>query len=201
MYWLPQQWWAGQDAVIIGGGDSLRTFDWKRLHPFLTVGCNNAFELGPSVCTVCVFGDLKWFNFHKGKLEQFPNPVITNQPYLYEKGPDWLLTVPRHKQGLSREVLTWGGNTGSIGLSLALLLGARRVFLLGFDMKLGKEGKANWHDANIGKPNGASYLRFGDAFKRMAADLPAVFPGREVINLGPDSALECFPKADLNSYL
>jgi len=201
MWWHPEQWWAGQTAVVIGGGDSLRGFDWRRLRSFLTVGCNNAFELGPSICTVCVFGDLKWFNLHQAALEAFPNPVVTNQPFLCERGPEWLLTVPREPQGLSRERLTWGGNTGCIALSLALLLGAVRIYLIGFDMKLRNKQRANWHDKNAAKPNPLAYDRFKRGFEEIAKALPNVYPGREVINLGPDSDLDCFPRAELDKVI
>ena len=201
MRWVPRQWWAGQDVFVIGGGPSLRDFDWDRLRGSLTIGCNDAFALGPSVCSVCTFGDLKWFNCHRRELEMFPNPVITVQPTLYENSPDWLLVAKRQRQGLHRDgSLGWGGNTGCIALNLALALGALRVFLLGFDMSM-VDGQTNWHDHNLGTPNDGSYVRFAIGFERMAQDLPAVFPGREVINLTPGSKLNHFPKGQIDSYL
>lgn len=202
MRWEPKQWWAGQDAYIIGGGPSLSDFDWDRLRGSLTIGCNDAFRLGPSVCSVCTFGDLKWFTQHKADLEKFPNPVVTVQPWLYDNGPDWLLVAKRQKHGLHHDgSLGWGGNTGGLALNLALALGALRVFLLGFDMKLSDKGSPNWHDHNLGQPTEASYVRFMFGYNRMVEDLPNVFPGREVINLGMDSALEVFPKANMDDYL
>src|SRR5574343_1711355 len=152
MKWTPRAWWSGLDAFVIGGGRSLRNFDWSRLRGRPTVGCNDAFARGPSMCSVCVFGDLRWYQHHFKRLEQFPNPIITNQPSLHVGSPDWVLTMAREREGLHRGALGWGGNTGCIAVNVALLLGAERVFLLGFDMKLnGKQ--SNWHEQNIGHPN------------------------------------------------
>jgi len=203
MQWIPKQFWTGMDVFVIGGGDSLRAsgFDWNRLSSKLTIGCNDAYQLGPVVCNICVFGDLKWWHHHRDALEKFPNPVFTNQPSLHANAPDWLLSMSRLGHGISRTQLGWNHSTGSVGINLALALGAQRVCLIGFDMKLGKTGRANWHDHNVHNPNIESYNRFAKGFKLMARNLPTVFPGREIINLGPDSDLECFPKANLDDYL
>lgn len=200
MKWIPSEWWKGKDAFVIGGGPSLRDFNWDLLRPVLTVGCNDAYLLGPSICTVCVFGDLKWYRTHMRALEKFENTVFTNQPSLHEGSPQWLMTLPRHRLGLHRSALSWGGNTGCSAINLALILGASRVFLLGFDLRV-KESKTNWHDQNISKPNATSYVRFREGFKAIADDLPKVYPGRQVINLTPDSALEVFPKGNIEDYL
>jgi hypothetical protein len=202
--WNPEEWWAGSDAFIIGGGDSLRSFDWARLFGRKTIGCNDAYRLGPDVCSACIFGDLRWFQIHRKSLEAYANqsPVFTNQPSLHTgQGVPWLRTLRRESGGLHTRALGWGGNTGCAAINLALLLGARRVFLLGFDLKIGKGGKTNWHDANISKPTEASYVRFHKGFVDMANDLPRVFPGREVYNCGPDSNLRAFPMMDLEEAL
>ena len=186
---------------MIGGGPSLRAFDWSRLHGRNTVGCNDAYKLGESVCGVCVFGDLRWFNHHRRSLERFKNPILTNQPSLHKgRAYPWVWTMRRENRGLHKTSLGWGGNTGCLAINAALVLGAKRVFLLGFDMKR-KDNKTNWHDDNIGRPNDPSYDRFMKGFSSVASSLPVAFPGCEVINLGPDSRLECFPKRNLDEVL
>jgi len=201
MRWEPKQWWPGEDIIIIGGGPSLEGFDWERLIPYRTIGCNDAYQLGPEVCDVCVFGDQKWFNAHKADLINFPNPVFTNQPFLHTSSPDWLRTMSRRPSGLYRQELGWGGNTGCIAINLALILGAKRVLLLGFDLKRGLKGQSNWHPHNVGVPNEASWKRFKIGFQQIACDLPKVFPGCSIFNLGPDSGLDVFPKMELDDVL
>ena len=199
MQWKPQQWYAGQDVYIIGGGPSLKDFDWQRLHNKITIGCNDAYRLGPSVCNICAFADHKWHGKNQEGLKEFLNPVITNHKSFEPHSQ--VLWLERVDHGLSRDKLGHGGNTGCIALNLALILGARRVLLLGFDMKLINRNQPNWHDFNIGKPNKKSYERFAKGFKKVADDLPMVFSGREVINLGPDSALDVFPEKYIYDYV
>ncbi|HPT36436.1 MAG TPA: hypothetical protein PK309_07900 [Bacillota bacterium] len=201
MQWKPEQLWEGADVFIIGGGPSLRSFDWTKLIGRKTIGCNDAFRLGPDVCAACIFGDLRWFNVHRKALQEFPNPVYTNQPSLHDgKGVPWLRTLPRKPKGLHKDALGWGCNTGCSAINLALLLGARRVFLLGFDMQV-LDGKTNWHDANISKPTDATYKNYQKGFAAIAKDLPVVFPGCCVYNCGKESRLQVFPKVDLEAAL
>ena len=202
--WTPKAEWKGQDVFIIGGGDSLRDFDWLLLHRELTIGCNNAYTHGSRVCKICLFGDNKWFEDpkykHKEKLAQFKGVVFTCSPHLLHSKIPWLWTVPREKQGLRTNALGWNGNTGASAVNLALILGAKRVFLLGFDMQLSDGGKPNWHDDLIDKTNPDAYRRFLKHFRKVAADLPVRFPGRKIININANSALDLFPKLNPDSF-
>lgn len=201
MRWTPRQFWAGLDVVLIGGGESLREFDWSRLKPWPTLGCNDAYTLGPDICKVCVFGDHKWFNHHRRSLSNWPNPIFTNQPSLYAGSPDWVLAMRRAANGLHKDRLGWNGSTGAVAVNLALVLGAKRVLLLGYDMKLRNPHQPNWHNNNIGHPNKLSYQRFQEGFRVVAESLPKSFPDREILNLGPDSDLDLFPKVELDQWL
>ena len=69
--WKPTETWKGQDVFVIGGGPSLRSFDWSLLSNELTVGCNTAFTLGPEICKLCVFGDPIWFNSFRSELKSY----------------------------------------------------------------------------------------------------------------------------------
>jgi len=201
MRWNPQRWYSGMDVVVLGGGPSLRNFHWKRLVGLPVVGCNDAYRLGTSVVNVCVFGDLPWWNVHRESLLQFSNPIVTNQPALHTQSDLPILTMKREGYGLHTNALGWNMSTGATGINLTLVLGARRVLLLGFDCKKGTKGQTNWHLDNINKPNESSYKRFINGFHRVAEALPKVFPKREIINLGPDSVLDVFPKGDLDEWI
>ena len=50
--WIPQEKWKDEDVFIIGGGDSLRTFNFDVLKDELTIGCNTAFSLGSDICKI-----------------------------------------------------------------------------------------------------------------------------------------------------
>jgi len=201
--WRPMPEWAGSSAFIIGGGPSLKTFDWNLLESEMTIGCNDAFKLGVDICKICIFGDVKWFRIHKQDLEIYHNNkgvVFTNSTQLQRSRIPWLWLMPRKFYGLHTEALGWNSNTGAVAVNLALILGASPIYLLGFDMHESKEGKPNWHEHRIEKHNGEVYNKFLKGFDRVAIDLKKKFPSQEVINVTKDSALDVFPKMDSDKF-
>ena len=198
--WLPKTWWEGQDAYIIGGGDSLKDFDWQLLKGKCTIGCNSAFTLGADICKVNIFGDVKWFDVYKEELSKYKGVLFTNSPQLVHTKIPWLWTMERQARGLHTNALGWNGNTGASAINLAILLGARRIYLLGFDMKLGINDKPNWHDRQIEKPNPEVYDKFKDCFNRVVLDWKNKFPEVEIFNVCKDSDLDCFPKIDSDVF-
>ena len=77
---VPKPKWQGQDAYIIGGGPSLRDFDWELLRGLNTIGCNDAYKLGEAFCKVCIFGDSKWFYHHADNLANYGGEVYGIEP-------------------------------------------------------------------------------------------------------------------------
>ena len=195
--WIPEAVWKGEDVFIIGGGPSLKTFDWELLRPENTIGCNDAYKHGVDICSVCLFGDHAWFKEHlkKGLLD-YKGIVFTSSPYLQRSDYDWLWILTRHSRGLHLNALGWNKNTGAEAVNLALILGAKRIFLLGFDMHLGEDGESNWHNNNLDKPKEVVYKTFLKEFGRVAAALSRDFPEIEVFNITSDSALNDFQKVE-----
>lgn len=103
------------------------------------------------------------------------------------------------KPGLGRGVLHYGANSGYQAINLAYLMGASRIVLLGFDMqKTG--GKSHWHGDHPSGLNRQSPLKsFAKNFPALAKDLSAA--GVEVVNATRETALECFPKIQLEDAL
>lgn len=190
--WLESEPWKDQSAYIIGGGSSLRNFDWKKLKSENTIGCNDAYKLSKSVCKVCIFGDLSWFRKHKPRLEKFKAPIVSNACGLAPGNIDsvpWVHYMPRRSNGLWKDALGWNGNTGASALNLALILGAKTVYLLGFDMGI-RKGKTNWHDEII-HPNAvlpSSYKIFLERWPMAVSGLKN-FPGCKVININDKATL------------
>lgn len=95
--------------------------------------------------------------------------------------------------------LVTGMNGGFQALNLAVLAGAARIVLLGYDMKLGEGGRTNWHKQHRrGTPRGHY-----DLFRRAFRPLPKILDrlGVTVLNATPGSALDVFPMVDLESLL
>lgn len=87
-------------------------------------------------------------------------------------------------------VIHYGSNSGFQAVNLALLMGARRIALVGFDM----HGTHFFGRHPAGLRNATSYASFIRAFSHGARRLPA---DRTIINCTPGSALTCFPMGDL----
>lgn len=205
---VPAPVWAGQDVFVIGGGPSLIGFDWSLLHGHRTIGANSAFTLGVEVCKVCHFSDWKWYIKFEEQLRAYAaqgGQVITHLRTLIPRKAAQSLAhveiMARVPNGLHHDALGFGGNTGCSGTNLALIMGAKRVFLLGFDCKAANPSQTHWHDLRIDVPNQKHYTRFMEGWKAIADDLPTKFPGCEIINLNPDSAIPYFPKAAPEEFL
>lgn len=189
--------WTG-DVFLIGGGPSLRGFDFEQLGLLPTIGCNQAFLLGPEICKVCIFGDYKFWAHFARPLSDFTGWVASPR-HTMTKQADWIHFFERQDEGLSKSKLAWNANTGAAAINLALILGASRVFLLGYDCCMDSENSAkpestHWHDKRIEVPQPQHYERFLNGFRQVAVALPVVFPGRQVFNVSNGmSRIDCFP--------
>ena len=99
-------------------------------------------------------------------------------------------------QGLGREKIHFGNNSGYQAINLAYLFGASRIVLLGFDMKTdaGKVhffGNHSYHRQGQG-PNNQVFARWKDNFVHLARDLE--YEGVEVINATRDTTLDMFTR-------
>lgn len=209
--------WTGEDVFLIGGGSSLDKFDFRRLVGLSTIGANQAFFQGPEICNICAFGDFKFWNtfgtdasarakgFEYG-LESFGGWVATD--YHVMNPPGWLKRYNRQDYGLSVDptTLAWNSNTGALMINLAMLLGARRVFLLGYDLGATKTNgtlRSHWHDKQIEVPTEGNYLRFDEGFRAIKSCMDGgTFSDREVINVTDGgSKLNHFPRITMKEAL
>jgi hypothetical protein len=204
----PKHWkvpviWPNSTVVVIGGGPSLRGFDFSPIHDQHVLGCNQAFELGPWVDAVW-FGDCRWYDWNKTALHQFGGLKVTCCPKLAQNPVIGIKAVQRSRKSTgidpNRDKISWNRHTGGSALNLAVHFGARRILLLGYDMKLGKDGSHWWHTKHKSQPRDNIYkTRFLPAYTTMATDLERLRV--EVINAGPDSDMEVFPRMTLAEAL
>ena len=94
--------------------------------------------------------------------------------------------------------VTNGRNSGFQALQMAVWMGASRILLLGFDMKI-KDGRAHWHKEHPLPTPGNVFGSMIAAFNGIAPELKR--RGVEVINCTPDSALTVFPYKSVDEAL
>lgn len=186
--------WEGQNAFIIGGGSSLKNFNFDSLKGKNTIGANEAFRLGAEICKVCIFSDPSWFQRVKWDLQKYKGRVYSVCSNLPLNVP-WIITLRRVQHGLHHgEALGWNFSSGAAAVNLALNLGAKNIYLLGFDM-LPIEGKTHWH-SNYGKPTkDTSFLRFIRGFENVSNSIKK-YPVQIYNVTDGSSRLPFFPKID-----
>jgi hypothetical protein len=162
------------------------------------VGCNDAYKLGTWV-DWCVFGDKRWFGWNVEELSTWENreQVVCCVPQLLEgrgKYP-WLKILRRDEArfGLSieQDTVCWNRGTGGTAINVAYLLGASRIVLLGFDMRM-VDGKHNWHDNHQKVERDKIYQGSMMPFLKPMSDAMKV-TGLQIVNATPGSALTLFP--------
>ncbi len=197
---LPNGAWKDQRCFIIGGGESLKGFDFSKLKNELVIGVNRAYEIAPVTINYAMDNNFyHWMT--KGKLgqeakqrfEDFKGiPVwLDSAGYDYPQGIFILNELGRKKNNfVMKDGIRGGTNAGLGALNLAVCLGANPIYLLGFDM-IGKKGKQVWwHDGYPNVQGDRVYNGFILDFKNIAGKLKD--RNIQVVNLNPDSRLKCF---------
>lgn len=164
---------------------------------------NDAYRLAPWA-DVHYFADAQWWRWHKDRPEfgAFAGERCSIEPTGFEiddpavhilrnAGPDGL--------ALDGTGLATGYNSGHQALNLAILAGAARVLLLGYDGKPGAGGQMHWFgDHPVKTP--PSWLPLFCRKLREAAPLIAQ-AGVEVVNCSPGSAIDAFRRGGLQTEM
>lgn len=202
--------WAGQRAVLVGGGPSLKTFDWSLLagEPNVIV-VNRAWKDVPNaaifftedyrVITELWGSTPEWKAFrgikilhaldpHYAKLALDVDPTIH---IIHRKREDkfWSRSLD--------EGLSYSSNSMIGALNLADILGAEPICLLGVDCNpvRGERFMSNYHSDYLEdwKVNAHQLDSFKSDFEHWAA---LHLGHREIINCNPNSGVTCWPIAD-----
>jgi len=229
MLWNIPKVWNGQTVVIIGGGPSILeqfnvpkevrqlVFDKKAqpdiyspylepLHNLHVIAVNEAYKLGDWV-DILFFGDAAYMKANKEQLLRFKGLRVTcaeGQPadrrFKFLKRH---LVPKTDNYGISTEqsTLCWNNNSGSAAINLAVQLGAKKVILFGFDMKVDEGKNQHWHKAYKGDPRllPSTFRKHLTPFSKIAEDLEML--GVEVINCSPDSEITVFPKMNFKDIV
>jgi hypothetical protein len=200
---LKDDMWWGKPVFVVGGGPSIKGFDFTRLSGVPTIGCNIAFRWNP---TIALCQDVRFFKQYKDDPEYLACESIkiyfkghpnresihaSDEIYIIESnGQDWSYSLDRG--------LVYGANVGLAAVNLADILGASVIYLLGFDASLGPNHETHYHDeypANWKfkdvKDAEIIYKRWSNAFDQYKDHIEAT-----VVNCSMDSKITAFPKKE-----
>lgn len=144
--------------------------------------------------------DENWWIWHHDETLDFEGYRITRSKLAKWRYPDltWI-EGETHDQGLSKrqDSIVNGRIGGYQAINLAVNFGAKRILLLGYDMR-NINGQSHWHGDHPNNQRPVWKNRVAH-FRNMVPDLRE--RGIEVINCSPGSAIDAFPMGDLGNEL
>lgn len=216
--------WIGRTAVCIASGPSLTMADvnkirgWRSRDGCRVIVINDNYTICPWADAL-YFADFRWWEHHRDKpfFRDFHGRKISIENGAGRFAQDCTVLKNMSQVGgtmgklsTDPEGIFTGANSGYQAINVAVLYGARRIILLGYDMKAkempidepGKSGvrlSHHWFGEHPWPADAHSYVYFREEFKRMATT--AKLNGIEILNATPNSALECFPMVALDEVI
>ena len=185
-------------TYIVAGGPSLFGFDWARLRDRTVIAVNRAFEVLPDAA-VCYFGDRRFWGWHSRALLAHKGRKITAAPHFAQDGVEHYKLSTLTGLDMRPGKLAHGNNSGYAAINLAVQLGAKHIYLLGYDMKFAGH-RCHWHAPH---PIENREVVFGKVmipyFQTLVEPLDEL--NVRVRNASPDSAIRCFPRCTIDDAL
>lgn len=221
--------WKGLTVALLGGGPSLTLEQFelageaRHADRIRAIAVNDAYLLAPWA-DVHYAADAKWHRWHAegiakpllhlsaaevyGRWKAFPGQKCTiENAGGHVVGEDVhvlrnrdIETGPHAGLSSDRGALATGRHGGFQALNLAILAGASKILLLGYDAKRGPDGATHFHGSHpITAPAEAAFAEFRRSFSAAQRDIEAA--GVQVLNCSPNSSIETFPKMELQEAL
>jgi hypothetical protein len=204
--------WNGQTVSIIGGGPSLKGFDFSRIPKHRKViAINAAFKFCPQA-DVFFTEDYRFLEKFGAELDSFQGVKVWHclKGIKKEKGlalcPS--LTVIEEKRDdkfWAKDLfsLSFSSNSAVGAINLAEILGASRLFLLGIDCRAEAPMMSNFHDLypEDWAVNSINAYNFKSDFENWVfpnCKIPSIF---NVINPAFESEVKCWPKITQERYI
>jgi SAM-dependent methyltransferase len=207
---VPSGSWKGRRCFLVGGGTSLKGFDFSKLNGELVIAINRAMEFLPNSSIMFCQDARLWGWYEDGSLgkeakEKFESfkgfRTWLNTPNF--PFPENIYTIPctnvrdfnwpdyNYSQGLP-----FCSSSGMSALCLAVCLGADPIYLLGFDL-YGEGGKsADFHGGYPDTPNSKDLLYKESMLPNFELFAENINKVTKIINLNPKSELKCFQFGD-----
>ncbi len=193
------------NVFIIGGGYSIKLLDLSVLAGQKIIVINDGYEIVPNI-TAIYWCDPSWADSRYKDLEKLPcNLKFTKAKHgdININGP-YDSTVLNHTGDYGydpEKSAVRGNNGGSQVLNLVFNMRPKRIFLLGYDMKR-INNKTHYHNKHQLIVTDDIYKNlFIPSIHSMAEEFKKIPNSPEIINCSVDSALTCFPRYNLETYI
>ncbi len=202
-YWMPQPLFDGATVFCLASGPSLtREVCDKVRGRGRAIVVNSSHSLAPW-SDVLFFTDGSWYEPRRQIVAEWAGLVISMSRTAKCELPDKVHRVRgEFMPGFAprgHAAILQGRSSGHTAVSLAVSLGARRVVLLGYDMRV-VDGREHHHDEYDGPRDLDQYAaEFVPAFASWNRWARAI--GIEIVNATAGSAITEFPFVDLDDEL
>ena len=193
----------GQEVFIVGGGYSIKGMNIDYLHDKNTIAVNDAYKILPNA-TALFWCDTSWcgreldgLKAHKAehRFQARFHANVVDESIVVCGGASLLRRSGTHGYDPNIDHVM-GNNSGTHSLNFAVNLGAKRIYLVGFDMKLDPHtNETHWHNHH------SLVVRPGIYSKSFVPSITALGKGIrdanidvEIINCSKTSAIQCFKK-------
>lgn len=195
----------GQDVFIVGGGYSVRDINLEYLHDKNTVAINDAYKILPNA-TALFWCDNSWcgrefdgLKAHKTKQRFHTRKYASTHIAQNIKAPGGATVLNRSDDyGFDPNVdNVCGNNGGTQCLNFVVNMGAKRIYLIGYDMRDDplKRGKTHWHDDHQLVIRHDTYSRlFIPSIVSLNKSIKKRGINVDIINCSQTSAIPCFEK-------
>jgi len=195
----------GQDVFIVAGGYSVETTNMDYLQDKNTIAINDSYKLLPNA-TALLWCDSSWYgreskelDQHKTRLRFHPRhhgATHIKNDILASGGATVLHRSSDY--GFDPNIDNVCGNNGGVQcLNFVINLGAKRIYLVGFDMRDNplKRGQTHWHNYHTLTVKDDTYSRlFVPSMVSLDKEVRRLRLDVEIINCSRTSALSCFKK-------
>lgn len=170
------------DFAVLCTGPSMSQAVADSVSHLSVVAVNGTFDLAPKAAAIAA-NDIAWWNAHPEALNHAGRKFSTNLVHGVE-----LIRSDRRIKSSSC--------SGVLGLEVAKRLGAKRIVLLGADMR-GSHYFGDYTKKHLRNATEVQREKHAAQFALWAAENP----GLPVFNCTPGSALACFPMGSLADHL
>jgi len=192
-FWTIPPMWFGKTVAILASGPSLTgaVAEAVRCVGVPTIAINDTFRRAPWA-DMLYAADPEWWRVNPEALDfaglRASVSKVDSVLQLQNTGVEGFDPHPF--------AIRTGGNSGYQAVHIAIHAGAARVLLCGFDMH--NRCGLHWHGSHprpLRNTDEHSYAKWASRFEALKGI------GPEIVNCTPGSAIECFPKMDLNEAL
>jgi len=190
-------------VFILGGGPNLDTIDLNLLRKEITIGVNMSYRHNP---TINFANDRRFWQVVRRRKDwiEYRGFKVFSAHNNCPKADD-IISYPVTDKVVVPNVggpIYPGNNSGFGAIQLAIALGSKELYLLGYDMQV-NGNKIHWHEEYPGQNNTLAFRRKKlNSFKEQIEDFARLWFSAGIdIQICTPSALTCFEQTSIEKVL